>query len=102
MYFTREETQHLIDQIKGLMCDRSRFWFDQVSRPAVSDTTGIAEIKAFMDHMRMVGEPFVSGFDGVKDIKTCGLDVAQYATASEVLNRDDPVFKHYSFALCRK
>jgi hypothetical protein len=41
-----------------MMCGRSRLRLDQVSSDAVPDKTGIPEIRAFMNHMRMIGEPF--------------------------------------------
>ena len=78
MYFNEQETQHLFDQIKAMMCDRSRLWFDQVSSDAVSDKTGIPEIQAFMDYMRMMGEPFIRGFGNVvEEIRHAGFDIEE-------------------------
>lgn len=103
MYFSEEETQQLFDQIKAMMRGRSRLWFDEVSSDAVMDRTGIPEIQAFMDQMTMIGEPFVRGFGDVADeVKLAGFDVENGETASQVLGRDEPIFKHYSFAACRK
>jgi O-methyltransferase involved in polyketide biosynthesis len=103
MYFSEQETQHLFDQIKAMMCDRSRLWFDQVSSDAVSDKTGIPEIQAFMDHMRMIGEPFIRGFENVVDeIRHAGFDTEEVETASQIMTRDEPIFEHYSFAVSRK
>jgi O-methyltransferase involved in polyketide biosynthesis len=103
MYFNEREAQHLFDQIKSLMCEDSWLWFDQVSSAVVSDKTGIPEIQAFMDHMRMIGEPFIKGFENVgQEVRIAGFYVDEVKTASEVLQRDEPIFDHYSFAACRR
>ncbi|MEE7494882.1 class I SAM-dependent methyltransferase [Methylobacterium oryzae] len=103
MYFSKEEADRLLRSIKDLMCHQSVLWFDFVSKSAVVDATGEPEVKNFMDSMRMIGEPFIKGFDDVlEELKDVGLDVFELATAKEVLNSSDPVTRHYSFALCRK
>ncbi len=102
MYFSNEEAGILLRSIKDLMCHQSVLWFDFVSKSAVVDATGEPEVKNFMDSMRMIGEPFIKGFDDVsEELNDVGLDVFELATAKEVLNSSDPVTRHYSFALCR-
>jgi hypothetical protein len=101
MYFGKQETQNLFDQIRSLMCERARPWFDQVSSDAVSDKTDIPEVQAFMDHM--IGEPFIRGFANVvEEVRDIGFYVDDFQTAYQSLARSEVIFNHYSFAVCRR
>jgi hypothetical protein len=56
-----------------------------------------------MDHMRMIGEPFIRGFGNVvEEIMHAGFDTEEVETASQIVTRDEPIFEHYSFAVSRK
>jgi O-methyltransferase involved in polyketide biosynthesis len=101
MYFKESEANTLIRQIKALMSLHSEFWFDHISADAVTDRTGLPEVKLFMDSMRMIGEPFVRGFENVKlELANLGLRVLERVSAAEMLESVDPVFQHYAFARC--
>lgn len=101
MYFSPSQTAALFKQINSLMNSDSQFWFDFVSEDAVNDSTGIMEIKAFIDHMRSVGEPFVQGFNAVDlPLSRLGFEVIQRNSAAALLGETDPIYAHYSFALC--
>lgn len=102
MYFARQQSDALFDQIRKLMCSASRLWFDFASFTAVNDLTGLNEVKSFMDNMRLIGEPFMRGFDDIEiELAEAGLDVAECVSAAQALLNDfDPVLAHYSFALC--
>jgi O-methyltransferase involved in polyketide biosynthesis/acyl-coenzyme A thioesterase PaaI-like protein len=101
MYFSRTESDALLQEIRNLMSPASRLWFDFASSDAVGDLTGQYEVKAFMDSMRMIGEPFMRGFSDVREeLASVGLQVEERQSAAQLLGEADPVFKHYSFALC--
>jgi hypothetical protein len=101
MYFNKPEADALLIQISSLMSAQSEFWFDCVSSDAVADRTRLPEVKLFMDSMRMIGEPFVRGFENIKkELSGLGLNVLEKISAAEMLGEPDPVFKHYSFARC--
>ena len=101
MYFAESELNSLLQQIKKLMNPSSRLWFDFPSEAAVKDLTGEGEVYAFMESMRLVGEPFMHGFENVRgQLGKLGFDVLESHSASQVLQDPDPVKAHYSFALC--
>lgn len=101
MYFGEPEADALLLQIRRLMDVQSQFWFDCVSSDAVGDRTRLPEVKLFMDSMRMIGEPFVRGFEKIKEeLSDLGLRVLEKSSAAEMLGESDPVFRHYSFARC--
>jgi O-methyltransferase involved in polyketide biosynthesis len=102
MYFAKTELDAFIAQIRALMKPSSRLWFDYPSASAVKDLTDQVEVKAFMDSMRMIGEPFMHGFNDVRaELSQIALDVLASTSAAEILQDYDPVMSHYSFALCR-
>jgi O-methyltransferase involved in polyketide biosynthesis len=102
MYFAETELNAFLMQIRALMKPSSRLWFDYPSAAAVEDLTGQVEVKAFMDSMRMIGEPFMHGFNDVRaELLVLGLDVAECASAAHILQDTDPVMLHYAFVLCR-
>jgi O-methyltransferase involved in polyketide biosynthesis len=101
MYFSRTESDAFLRQIKNLMSPASQLWFDFASSDAVGDLTEQYEVKAFMDSMRMIGEPFMRGFSDVKvELAGVGLHVKECKSAAQLLGGTDPVLDHYSFALC--
>lgn len=101
MYFTEEQGNAFLCQVKELMCPKSRLWFDHASDVAVHDRTGLPEVKAFIDSMRMIGEPFVRGVDDAEaELGRIGFVTTELASAARVVSTADPVFKHYSFSLC--
>jgi O-methyltransferase involved in polyketide biosynthesis/acyl-coenzyme A thioesterase PaaI-like protein len=101
MYFSRTESDAFLRQIKNLMSPACRLWFDFASSDAVGDLTEQYEVKAFMDSMRMIGEPFMRGFSDVKvELAGVGLHVKECKSAAQLLGGTDPVLDHYSFALC--
>lgn len=101
MYFTQAEAAAIFIQMRATLPPRSRVWFDCVSSAAVNDMTGLTEVKAFMDSMRMIGEPFVQGYDYQEDmLGHAGMSTVGWIPASEVLESADPVMQHYAFALC--
>jgi O-methyltransferase involved in polyketide biosynthesis len=61
MYFTESEASALFGQIRDVIGKDGRLWFDQVAAAAVADCTGLPEVEAFMESMRIIGEPFVRG-----------------------------------------
>ena len=102
MYFARKQSDALFGQIRISMCSELRLWFDFASSSAVNDRTGLSEVKAFMDSMRLIGEPFMRGFDNVgSELADVGLDVVECLSAAQVLsNESDPVLTYYFFTLC--
>jgi len=103
MYFSRQTTSRLLDSVSNLMCADSRIWFDQVSDAAVTDRTGQPEVMAFMDSMRTIGEPFIRGYgDRTAEIERDGFRIEQRTTAAQTLNTGDPIYDHYSFAVCAR
>ncbi len=102
MYFTQSQASSLFKQVRELLGDVGRLWFDQASLAAISDRTGLFEVKAFMDAMRTIGEPFVRGFEDVaQEIASEGFSVDHYSSAKSYIASNDPIFQHYSFAVCR-
>lgn len=102
MYFTTKQASPLFRQIRELLSSEGRLWFDHVSGSAVADQTKLSSVEAFMESMRIIGEPFVRGFDdAVREIADEGLTVDNLETADCLVAKDDPVFSHYSFAVCR-
>jgi hypothetical protein len=98
---TNRQDNALLLRIRRLMDVQSQFWFDCVSSDAVGDRTRLPEVKLFMDSMRMIGEPFVRGFEKIKEeLSDLGLRVLEKSSAAEMLGESDPVFRHYSFARC--
>ena len=100
MYFTSKQVQHLLANVRNLMCDRSVIWLDYVSHAAVNDMTGEPEALAFMESMRMVGEPFVWGIEDLSFFTNIGLNFSAVQSAANVLGSADPVMRHYSFVMC--
>jgi len=100
MYFTEDQASTLFSQIRRSMCPRSHLWLDCASHDAVSDQASEPEVGAFIDSMRVIGEPFVRGFRGEKELAAAGFEVLEYVGAASVLGNPDPVMKHYSFAIC--
>lgn len=102
MYFARKQSDSLFGQIRISMCSELRLWFDFASSSAVNDRTGLSEVKAFMDSMRLIGEPFMRGFDNVgSELADVGLDVVECLSAAQVLSNEfDPVLTYYFFTLC--
>ena len=103
MYFTKEHAEGMLLQITSSMDDESVLWFDVPSEAAVTDNSGIREVELFIESMRIIGEPFMLGYDDIEaSIRAVGLEVASRASAADVLVSPDPVMSHYSFVLCRK
>ncbi len=101
MYFARRESDAFLRQISAVVNPDSKLWFDFASSDAVSDRTGRREVKAFMDSMRMIGDPFMRGFFNVKEeLAGMGLHVEECTSAGQLLDSSDVVLSHYSFALC--
>ncbi len=102
MYFSQIEFAALTNSIKSVMTTDSEFWFDFVSQAAVEDKTDEPEVQNFMDSMRIIGEPFVRGFSDVqRELSESGFVARHVVTAKESLDSDDPVTRHYAFALCQ-
>jgi O-methyltransferase involved in polyketide biosynthesis len=100
MYFAKEQADPFLLHIRRLMCPKSQVWLDFVSYAAVNDLTGEIEVQAFIDNMRMIGEPFVRGIERLDELSDRGFDVAECISAAVLLNNTDPAMKHYSFATC--
>ena len=102
MYFTKPQASVLFRQVRELLGEAGRLWFDQASLAAVLDQTGLVEVEAFINSMRTIGEPFVGGFvDVAREMASEGFSLADYKTADFDIADGDPVFQHYSFAVCR-
>lgn len=102
MYFDTPVGDALLRKIRHSMPEGSEFWMDYVSRDAVEGRTGLSEVESFMYNMRVIGEPFVRGFDDPrKELAACGLDAYSAESAAARFNTNDPVCKHYGFVRCR-
>ena len=96
MYFSEEEARRLLRMIQSSMCSRSRLWVDCTTNETILDQTEESEVFAFMENMRMIGEPFVLGLADFP-FESVGLSIVNSSTAADVLQEANPVLQRYLF-----
>jgi O-methyltransferase involved in polyketide biosynthesis len=99
MYFSQDDARLLLSSIKSIMCSQSVLWLDCITEDVVHDRTGDDKVRAFVDNMRMIGEPFVAGLAEF-DFDAVGLSRTVKETAAGYVTDSDPIFGHYYFMTC--
>ncbi len=100
MYFGDRHIDRIFGAIGRVMAPGSRFWFDYVSEAIVEGTTGIREAEDFIDAMRKLGEPFVTGFDDMGPLaRRYHLEIKEDAAAGSVLGIGEAIYNHYHFCV---
>ncbi len=100
MYFEAAVADALLGTVRRAMPRGSQMWLDFVTSAAVDGTSGLPESEAFIHSMRVIGEPFVRGFeDPAVALSELGFADVQCTLAANVLESEDPVCKHYGFLL---
>ena len=102
MYFREEDVRDVLGGIAPLLGNpRSRLWADFVNEQAIVNSNVFPEVEAFMQSMRLLGEPFVFGSDSLEDfMKSNGFACLQIAPSSLYFpETKDPVYSVYSFCV---
>jgi O-methyltransferase involved in polyketide biosynthesis len=103
MYFSKADSDTYLEELRENMNEQSKLWFDFVATVAVTDDTGYQEVTAFMESMRLIGEPFVNGFESVEnDLNRLGFNLTSCCSAADVTRSHDPLQTYYSFVLCTR
>ena len=102
MYFQEEEVRQVLGGIAPLLGNpRSRLWGDFVTEQAVVNSNVFPEVEAFMQGMRLLGEPFVFGSDSLEAfMESNGFACVEIAPSSVYFpETNDPVYSVYSFCV---
>jgi hypothetical protein len=75
---------------------------DYVHSSVVDGTSEFPVAQRYMQAMRSLGEPYITGFADIgEDFARCGLVVEETTPSSHYLNTIDPVFDLYGFCVAR-
>lgn len=102
MYFPEAEIRPVLAGIAPLLGNpQSRLWADFVTEQAIVNPTIFPEVEAFMQGMRLLGEPFVFGSDSLETFMesngfTCLKIVPSSAYSGDTV---DPVYSIYGFCV---
>lgn len=103
MYFDADDNRRIRSSVAKLIQNpKSRFWMDYVHSSVVDGTSEFPVVQRFMQAMRSLGEPFITGFADIShDFAKCGLTVEETVPSSVYLNTPDPVFEVYRFCVAK-
>jgi methyltransferase (TIGR00027 family) len=102
MYFDEREVCDILSGIRPLLQSReSKVWIDFVDARAISEPDVFPEVRAFMDGMQLIGEPFIFGPGCVEKFMTDNAFQIHEIVSSGVVfdNNADPVYGMYSFCV---
>jgi methyltransferase (TIGR00027 family) len=98
MYFDKGRCTAILRSIAAILKHPdSRVWFDYVNRDLIDRTPSIPRAVAFIDAMQKMGEPFVNGFDDIRD----ALPPHGLALEGDTGSGDGDVFELYRFCVAR-
>jgi methyltransferase (TIGR00027 family) len=100
MYFEEHEVRKILLGVRSIFGNRaSRLWADFVDHRAIAEPDVFPEVRAFMDGMKFLGEPFIFGPPNVNELfAENSFDLCEYVSSGSVLkNSADPVYGLYGF-----
>jgi methyltransferase (TIGR00027 family) len=104
MYFEEPINRTVLSSIRSLMeHPESRLWCDVVAGSVVRNTSGYAQVEAFIAGMAKLGEPFIFGLDRpVPFFESLGYEVASdERSSSDQLGGANPIYDLYRFYVLR-
>jgi methyltransferase (TIGR00027 family) len=104
MYFTNEKNRELLTQLSSATANPDSYlWSDFVTTEAIENSSGRAEVTAFLKRMDALGESFIFGVDDPGEyLQNCGWGSTRFVSSREYLNAEDPIFNVYQFCIGRK
>jgi O-methyltransferase involved in polyketide biosynthesis len=104
MYFDKQSFQRIVASIPRLLQHRdSRLWLDYVDVSVIDGSSGFPVVDEFMNAMRCLGEPFITGFKEIEvELRHHGLVIQEDTPSRRMLKSDDPVFDLYKFCVLRR
>jgi methyltransferase (TIGR00027 family) len=103
MYFNDVDVRRVATSAKMLLQNSpSRFWMDYVDRSVVNGTSNLPVVDNFTDAMRCLGEPFITGFEDIRQhMLSCGLEVEEDVPSNVYLKTASSVFDLYRFSVSK-
>ena len=104
MYFDDLKNREILTQLSTATNHADSYlWADFVTTEAIENSSGRAEVAAFLKQMDALGETFIFGVDDPGEyLNDCGWTTSQFVSSRDYLQAEDPIFNVYQFSIGRK